>query len=213
MTTSTAFETFLTHLDEYIADTGHANVPASHIAADGYRLGGQVGKARTLHADVKPDQVTALEHRPGWAWDGNDAKLRTFLNHLDEYIAEFGHANVPTAHIASDGYRLGSQVSNTRGRRHMLRADRAAELETRHGWTWNTVELRFDMFLEHLDQYVTEHGNACVPTAHRSADGYRLGIHVSKLRARRNTLTADRSAELEKRAGWKWAARQLRAGE
>ncbi len=39
---------------------------------------------------------------------------RTGMNHLREYIAREGHANVPARHVAGDGFKLGAWVGHRR---------------------------------------------------------------------------------------------------
>ena len=62
----------------------------------------------------------------------------------------------------------------------------------------------------HLEQYVTAHGDARVPQAFKTEDGYPLGTWVGKQRGNHSTLTADRVARLEALSGWVWEIRQRR---
>ena len=145
---------------------------------------------------------------PGWDWTENEQAWAKFIAHLDEFVAEFGHANVPQKFTSGDGYNLGSLVSKRRRQRATLRDDQVAELERRPGWVWGesrgTPAEAWVKFLTHLDAYVTETGNANVPTKFVSADGYQLGSLVGNRRRRRATLRPDQVTELERRPGWVW---------
>ncbi|MSP23123.1 MAG: hypothetical protein EXR66_09015 [Dehalococcoidia bacterium] len=54
------------------------------------------------------------------------------------------------------------------------------------------------------------HGDARVPQAFKTEDGYRIGTWVSKQRTNRSTLAAERVARLEALSGWVWEIRQRR---
>ena len=135
-----AWAKLLTHLDEYVAEFGHANVPNKFVSGDGYQLGILLSKKRERRARLRPDQMTELESRRGWVWDASaDTRVDAwakFLTHLDEFVAETGHANVPVRFVSGDGYKLGIQVGSRRQRRVTLRPDQVTELERRPGWRW-----------------------------------------------------------------------------
>ena len=213
-TPAEAWAKFITHLDEFVAEFGHANVPRKFVSADGYKLGQHASNKRARRATLSPYQMTELEGRRGWVWEasaGTPAEVwAKFINHLDEFIAETGHANVPRRFVSADGYKLGSLVSYRRVQRATLRPDQVTELESRQGWVWvepqdAPAEARVKL-LTHLDDFIAEMGHANVPFRFVSADGYKLGKHVSTKRSRRATLRPDRVTELESRTGWLWSA-------
>lgn len=72
-----------------------------------------------------------------------------------------------------------------------------------------TQAQRWARNLAALDAYIAEHGDARVPAAHiqhLGGESVPLGPWVGYVRQRyrRNTLTADRVADLERRSGWTW---------
>jgi hypothetical protein len=75
---------------------------------------------------------------------------------------------------------------------------------------------RWATFLDELDWWISQHGNADVPqrATSREVDGtpFRLGQRVMDRRReyRRGTLSTERVAELEQRTGWVWNARERR---
>jgi hypothetical protein len=73
------FAAGLAHLDAYIAENGHARVPRSYTAPDGYRLGSWLGYQRQRRANpgpkrppLTPGQAGELEKR-GVAWTGGSS--------------------------------------------------------------------------------------------------------------------------------------------
>jgi len=83
------------HLRAYTTLRGHANMPDSHVADDGFKLGAWVGhrrrerRAGTLSA-TRIAELDAL----GMVWDPLDANYRIGVDHLRAYTSREGHANV-----------------------------------------------------------------------------------------------------------------------
>jgi len=127
------------HLRAYVAREGHANVPQKSVTDDGFTLGKWVSIRRRDHkigrlSTVRIAELDAL----GMVWDPRDAGYRIGTDHLRVYAAAQGHANVPAAHVADDGFKLGAWVAN---RRHdhkigRLSTTRIAELNTL-GMVWD----------------------------------------------------------------------------
>jgi hypothetical protein len=67
-----AFQRGLRHLDAYIAEHGHARVPVSYTAPDGYRLGNWVSSKRTTRRSLPAADKAALDNR-GMTWDARSA--------------------------------------------------------------------------------------------------------------------------------------------
>jgi hypothetical protein len=66
----TLFLEGLTHLQAYIAEHGHAQVPQAYVAPGGFRLGRWVHKHRAAYklSQLDADQARQLEALPGWEW-------------------------------------------------------------------------------------------------------------------------------------------------
>ena len=114
--TQAAFQRGLDALDAYIAVHGHAAVPVSYVTPDGYRLGNWVSSKRSTR-DKLPAAARAVLDERGMIWDVRAADFAEGLDHLDAYIAAYGHARLPSSYIAPDGYPLGRWLVRQR-RRH-----------------------------------------------------------------------------------------------
>jgi hypothetical protein len=70
-TRAAGFDDGMTALHTYIAEHGHSRVPASHVAADGFKLGAWVSRRRSEHkrGALTATSVQQLEAFPGWAWN------------------------------------------------------------------------------------------------------------------------------------------------
>jgi len=189
------------HLRSYIAAEGHANVPVTHVADDGFPLGGWAVRRReerrteTL-STKRIDELSAL----GMAWSfSRETGYRIGLHHLRAYIAREGHANVPESHISDDGFTLGMWVRSRRKDRTIgrLSTARIAELDALE-MVWDPYEARYRSGVDHLRAYTAREGHARVPDSHVTDGGFTLGTWV---RARRRehkegTLSTARIAEL-----------------
>jgi superfamily II DNA or RNA helicase len=201
----------------YHREHATADVPHDYQAPGGQRLGRWLAWQRSEHArgTLAADRVTALEEL-GVTWSLHEAAFQRGLDYLDAYIAAHGHARVPSAYTAPDGYRLGRWLARTRWRRGSpgpqyapLTANEIAALDAR-GVTWQPFAASFPEGLEHLDAYITAHGHARVPSSYIVPDGYRLGGWLARMRRRRNNpgpcyppLTADEITALDER-GIEW---------
>jgi len=120
------------HLRAYIAREGHADVPRSDVADDGFTLGTWVTTRRSERkaGTLTPVRIAELDAL-GVVWDARDAGYRAGVDHLRAYIAREGHAHVPDSHVADDGYALGRWVSRRRSERFAgtLTAVKIAELD------------------------------------------------------------------------------------
>ena len=221
----TRFATGLSHLDEFIAQHGHAKVPSGYECKGGFPLGRWVAKRRAARRAGGPtptaDQVRQLDER-GFEWaptrlgpSGND--LRAFevgLGHLDEFITQHGHANVRTTYQCDDGFNLGQWVNSRRKSRRAGRAtptpDQIRQLDER-GFDWKPDSARsergFEAGLAHLDEFIAQYGHANVRTTYQCDDGFNLDQWVISRRylrrAGRSTPTPDQIRQLDER-GFDW---------
>jgi superfamily II DNA or RNA helicase len=126
------------HLQEYVKQTGNANVPADFVTRDGLKLGDWVERARTRKSQLSSARVIRLESLAGWTWNARVGRWAAMLASLGEYVRHQHHAKVPALYRTSDGKPLGTWVVNVRKmfRENRLSEDRARQLKAVRGWTW-----------------------------------------------------------------------------
>ncbi len=218
------------HLEDFIAEHGHTRVVAGFVCSDGMRLGRWVNKRRDDRRHGVPsltDERIAQLDALGFVWDPPQGRITASakqwvvgLAHLERYVAVHGHARVPYAWVSEDGFALGCWVSNRRrDRRDDARAltpERIAKLDALgFDWGLDSRATRQDLWaagIDHLTDFITEHGHALVPTDWTSPDGFDLGAWVMNRRADRRigrpTLTTDRIEHLE-RLGFHWGTARV----
>ncbi len=192
-------------LEKYVAREGTARVSKRYREDDGYPLGQWVCEQRKVRHRISTDRKAALERLPGWMWY---VKIKNEWEESFSYLLHFvereGHAKVPYGHIEDD-YGLGRWVAYQRRRRDEMSAEQRAAFEGLPGWEWTqprpqrTWEDNYGILL----RYVELEGHARVPTTHVE-DGYKLGRWVATQRSRRDALSAEKKAALERLPGWAW---------
>jgi superfamily II DNA or RNA helicase len=112
--------------------------------------------------------------------------------------------HLPDSHsIGPRDVTIGSELSQ----------DRIDRLESIPGWGWSPNQERWQELwgigFSELLEYVKTHGDAKVPLAHITPEGYRLGNWVATARGRKskNLLSSERTARLEAVPGWSWGIR------
>lgn len=198
----------------FVAEQGHARVPARHVTAEGYQLGAWVSKRREgrKRNRLSAKQVAQLEELPGWRWEVFDEGFEMGLAVLMAYAHDHGHTRVPSSYVTADGFKLGQWVvvrrqDKTNGN---LSDSRAAQLEALPGWSWHVRNERFERNLAALASYVAENGDARVRLDHVTPDGLELGKWITKQQSayKANRLTQERIAALEAFPGWAWSRHQ-----
>ncbi|MFD7661352.1 Helicase associated domain protein [Streptomyces sp. NPDC059788] len=197
-------------LERYVAAHGHAVVPSSNEAGT---LGSWAKYQRRFHAAGKllPKRAALLESQSGWTWRLADAKRERGRKELKAFVTEHGHAGVPRGHVTASGYRLDHFVTLVRNRRRysLMDAEEIAYYEALPGWMWHVHDAKFERFLQHLDQFITQYGHARIPQHYKSelnGETFELGHAVSSKRARyrKGTLPDGQAEALEKRPEWAW---------
>jgi len=182
-------------LEQYVVEHGDARVPGGFMCEDGFNLGEWVSGQRKSRNTLSPERTERLEEL-GFVWDVLQAKWDGGFDALSEYVAEHGHARVPSTYKAQDGFKLGEWVGTQRRTRSTLSPERTERLE-KLGFVWDVLQAKWDEGFDALAAYVKEHGDAQVPNTFKNQDGFNLGEWVNTQRRYRSTLSAERTARLD----------------
>jgi hypothetical protein len=182
------------HLQAFVNEQGDCRVPATHVAADGYRLGQWVQVRRIQEGRASTERKARLDAL-GFVWDVLADQWEEGFQHLQAFVNEQGDCRVPFTHLSADGYRLGAWVNKLRQKQNGMPAERKARLDAL-GFIWDPHLAQWDEGFKQLQTYVSEHEHCRVPYGHVTADGYRLGQWV-QMRRRQDSTSAERKARLD----------------
>jgi hypothetical protein len=209
-----AWDVGFSHLSEYGIENGHYMVPSAYELPDGYKLGRWVNIQRVRREQMPPERRVRLEKLSGWSWGKVRRKIGTRVDawesafgHLSEYVAVNGNCLVPSAYVLSDGYKLGSWVTNQRQLFGKMPPERQARLEALSGWAWDQHEVSWQVGFLRLSEYAGVNGNCLVPSDYVLPDGYKLGSWVRVQRMLLEKMPPERRERLEALSGWAWGAK------
>ena len=193
---------------KYKETYGNLEVPSNYVTPDGVLLGKWIARQRYTwqnpehsSARVTPERKAQLDEL-GMVWEKYDPWQERY-DLAKKYQEEHGDLNVPLNYKSEDGIWLGSWLY--RQRQYLrtgdprLADDHRKELETllksekpskqhpAHRRSENLREQNWENNFDAAKQYFEEHGNLLVPSNYVSADGFRLGVWMSNLRAARKT--------------------------
>lgn len=204
------FREALEHLKKYVHEYGHARVLGIHKTSSGFRLGPWVNSRRVEYKKgiLSVERMNALEAITGWVWDTKEAHFEEGLEHLKQYVHEYGHAKVPKSHKTSSGFKLGSWGNSklVDYKKGILPVERMIALEAITGWVLDPEGVDFQEGLEHLKQYVHENGHARVLKKNKTSSGFKLGFWVIRKHweYKKEILPTERIKALEAITGWVW---------
>src|SRR5262249_53953011 len=114
-----------------------------------------------------------------------------------------GHCRVPRSYKTEDGYWLGQWVGIQRYD-DKLEPVRRQRLEALPGWSWNTLEDKWEVGFSQLRKFFERQGHCRVPALYNTDDGYRRGRWVSTQRRGKDRMEPARRQRLEALPGWVW---------
>ncbi|MFD7340398.1 Helicase associated domain protein [Streptomyces violascens] len=128
-----------------------------------------------------------------------------WLGLLEGYVAQYGHAAVPSSTEAGS---LGAWAVRQRSLRAAgkLLPRREELLSEQPGWTWNLADTKREQGRTELEAFVAVNGHARVPRGFVSPTGYRLDnfVTLARNRYRDKLMDADEVAYYEALPGWMW---------
>ena len=187
-------------LEQFSAKEGHARVPQSYITSDGYRLGTWVNAQRQRKDQLLESYRRRLDSL-GFVWDPHAEAREAGIAALKIFVATKGHPHVPQTYIMEDGYRLGNWVNTQRQARASLPEEFVRRLDSL-GFVWFPREERWEKGVRALEIFAAQEGHARVPRDFITADGFKLGQWVSRIRHQKD-LPASRRTRLDD-AGFVW---------
>jgi hypothetical protein len=201
------FDLGLAELATYVEAYGNARVVQNYVTPSGFKLGSWCNQRRSRRKELTAERVAALDAL-GFVWDPYQEDFDLGLAELATYVEAYGNARVPTKYSSSSGFKLGTWCNRRRSRRKYLTAERVAALDAL-GIVWDTSQDAFDRGLSELAAYVEENGDALVPAAYSTSNGFKLGIWCGSRRQDRKAgkLDAEQVAALEG-LGFVWDAVQ-----
>jgi superfamily II DNA or RNA helicase len=192
------------YLQQYASEHGNTLVPHLFKTVDEFKLGPWVIDQRKRRDQLTKARKQQLESIDGWVWNVIEDRWDVGFGHLCQYVTDNGDAIVPGDYTTSDGYKLGIWVSNTRRNKDKLSEDRIGRIEALKEWTWDVVAQNWEEGFVHLKRFAEKHQNALVPQRYGTDGGFQLGKWVSRQRAKKDSLSVDQIARLEKIDGWSW---------
>ncbi len=171
-----------------------------------FALRSWLGIQRNTKNRIDPSRRQRLEALPGWSWDARSYKWEEGFSYLNRFSEQHGHCRVPKDHKASDGYRLGSWVTNQRTTKDTMLTDRRKRLQALTGWSWNVWSEKWEEGFSHLQEFSHREKHCRVSVTFKTHDGYQLGQWVSIQRNSRSKMDTERQRRLEALVGWSWNA-------
>ena len=186
----------------YYKEHGNLNVPSEYVTPDGVLLGKWI--ARQRYANLNPTRSSArvtparkaLLDQIGMVWDKHDPWQERY-DLAVAYKAKHGDLNVPASYRTEDAVWLGTWVARQRlamsnggaelsvERRKLLRTlfkgeGRHATADADRG---TVREANWERNFRSASRYAKSHKHLLVPASYIDADGVRLGVWISNLRA------------------------------
>jgi superfamily II DNA or RNA helicase len=184
---------------------GNCIVPPSFNLEESKNLNNWV-KIQRQNKDLLTEERTRnLEKLKGWVWGVNDYKWEQGINHLKKYLEINGTANVPIKYVdKKSGFRLGNWVGAKRAIKDQLSKERIVELESFHGWLWDSLKSSWDIGFGYLMEYINNGGDPKIPKGFVNENGIKLGQWVLGQRKNYKKLSKERVQKLESIDGWSW---------
>ena len=197
---SSQWEEGFERLRAFIKDNGNSNVPLKYNSSDGFKLGFWVSNQRALREKEKlSDERKARLDSLGFVWGALESQWEEGFGHLQAFIKDNGHCQIPGKYRSPDGYALGSWVNTQRTRIESISPERKARLDG-IGFLWDGFTIIWEEGFAHLRSFFIENEHCKVPVGYKSSDGYRLGQWVTVQRATQEKLTPECKART--RCAW-----------
>jgi hypothetical protein len=202
-----AFDEGASALEAFAKEFKHCNIPQSYIDAKGFKLGQWVAVKRGAikRKELEPDKLIRLEAISGWSAVRTDDPWPQAIEEFRAYVSEFGNGLVPQDYVSKAGFKLGSWVGSNRQMyaRGTYSNDKKVALEQLTGWTWNSLDSRWDEGFSHLIEF-WDKNHRWPSSTERCAHKYRVGgwLNNQRSKIRSGGLSASQEGQLESLSGW-----------
>ncbi len=173
------FNLGLDYLKEFISENGHAWVPTG-CEIEGFKLGSWVAKKREAKKNgyLNPDWEKILNEL-NFIWAPKQKEFEIFFERLCSFYNEHKHTRVPQHYVDETGFMLGRKVSNIPKslKKNQISGDKI-ELLNQVQFIWDTRQEDFEEGYHHLLEFISENGNARVPSQYLTTNGFKLGKWV-----------------------------------
>ena len=135
-------------------------------------------------------------HLEGERWENG-------FRHLLDYMTVHGDSLVVQCYTCEDEFPLGSWVNfqRLRFRKETLEPERAERLSSLPGWVWNASDAKWEVGLQHLARFASEHQHVQVPIGYE-VEGFKLRTWYANQRAKFDKFSPERQRRLNALSGW-----------
>jgi superfamily II DNA or RNA helicase len=194
------WELGFSHLKAYAELTGDANPSQSTKDQFNFPIGSwcttqrstRKGKNRGVLNRERIEKLDGI----GFEWNPLEASWNQGFENLKLYISEYGHSNPPSGTLFPGEYKLGQwvQVQRVNQKQGILSTEKQEKLSNIGLSFEPKIEQRQEL-LDQLQTYFNEFGTVNVPTKYVSADGYKLGSALDRIRQlKKNSPDSDHEA-------------------
>lgn len=169
------------HLNKFVAEHGHADVPYNFVTQDDVKLGAWCGRQRSafMNGSLDADQIRALENVQ-MSWVRREKYDVTFEKHmvcLENFNAINGTSDVETRYVSEDGIKLGQWISNLRQayKRGELSEDKIQRLKhVSFNFTYRDYIKLFESGYAALEKFFDANGHSDIHSNYLELDGVNL---------------------------------------
>lgn len=179
-------------LTEFYTQKGHCLVTKGH-KENGLRLGIWTQSQRSKKNPLTPDQLKRLNSL-GFSWDPKAEQWKQGYDALVNFRNREGHCLASQSHIEK-GVRLGSWINTQRTFKKRLTPNQI-KLLNELGFIWDVLADLWERGFAALEKFYNREGHCRLPARGHEVDGLKLGMWVSKQRAKKNQLSLNQIKRL-----------------
>lgn len=183
---------------------GHSRVPLGHMEAS-IKLGQWVRVQRTQVDKISSDRCQRLDEL-GFVWDPLADQWEEGFTRLRSFSVREGHCKVPL-NFKDGAFKLGTWVAGQRRKRASTSLDRIKRLDDL-GFVWEPRVEGWQEGFSHLRAFVDLEQHARVPQKYVTASRFKLGLWLTNIRAKKESLSVQQIKQLEELPGWSWSPRE-----